>query len=484
MKKHLLKLSITVISLVYLLSMPTWAQAAPVEYESISNSTNGEFTDVQADAWFAEDLRFMVNEGIINGYEDGTFRPSDSVTKGAILKMLCIHRGSGELTSQSGQHWAQAYSDYAYSYNWLKAPENDLDAPASRIFVANLIFESMRMTPDPRIATPFADIDFPVLNTLYEMGIISGSVNEANQVVFKAEDSISRAETAVILGNVSEYFAEDFGVTDFRYQLPSIAKPVISSTPDIYNYVDLFTYMMVHDIYEYELSYTIPSGNAYNVVMNDYDLRGIMFDAFVFVQDHYHEIGGFYITISDSITYDDTQVTVTVTIGNDKIASSQEQHASLKENFILAAQDYMTLLFELGIVNHDMSQTELAENYYRQLAFDYAYDTSYSDINYNGYGMFSNHVGVCQAYVGIFNILCKMTGIDAYGVSGVAGGEDHIWSYITIDGINTFVDPTWGDPTPDTHGYYDPNWFGLSRTQLSATHQFDDIYNGKIINIT
>lgn len=39
------------------------------------------FSDVSGDEWFVSDLRKCVAQGIIGGYEDGTFRPDDAVTR-------------------------------------------------------------------------------------------------------------------------------------------------------------------------------------------------------------------------------------------------------------------------------------------------------------------------------------------------------------------------------------------------------------------
>ncbi len=484
------KLTVGVLTASYVLSMSAFAQSSSnetVEITAPPTEQNYEtgFSDVKSDDWFNEDLQMMVEFGIINGYEDGSFRPADSVTKGAILKMLCIHRGTGEIASADGQHWAQGYSNYAYNYSWTDSIVYDLDEPATRSFVAELIFASLRMVPDTRLQTPFADANIPIVNTLYDMGIVSGSIDyESGATYFKPDDSISRAETCVILGNVSEYFFEDYGVTDFRYQKPLAERPSNLAEPTQDGYIDLFEYMIVHDVFDYEIVYSNLGSDTFNNLQAVYDYRTIMFEAFEYVQDKYHELGGFYYTIGDTTSGNTQSATVTISIANEQITSSDQQFVSYKNDFILMAQDYCEDLYEYGIVSADMSQTDKAYAIYEQIAYDFAYDTNYQAMGYNGYGFMTNGVGVCQAYVGLYNTLCKMSGIEAVGVSGVSSGENHIWSYITVDGINTYVDPTWADPVPDTAGYHDPAWFGLSREQMSATHTFDEIYNGKIINLT
>lgn len=47
-------------------------------YETLAEIS---FTDVQGDEWFAADLRKCVAQGVIGGYDDGTFRPDSGVTR-------------------------------------------------------------------------------------------------------------------------------------------------------------------------------------------------------------------------------------------------------------------------------------------------------------------------------------------------------------------------------------------------------------------
>jgi len=54
---------------------------------SVSNS-NLNFKDVQKSDWFASPLAQAVSLGIVSGYKDGTFRPANTVTRAEYLKLL------------------------------------------------------------------------------------------------------------------------------------------------------------------------------------------------------------------------------------------------------------------------------------------------------------------------------------------------------------------------------------------------------------
>lgn len=46
------------------------------------------FTDVEESAWYAEAVESLTEKGIIKGYEDGTFKPSDNVNRAELAVTL------------------------------------------------------------------------------------------------------------------------------------------------------------------------------------------------------------------------------------------------------------------------------------------------------------------------------------------------------------------------------------------------------------
>ena len=49
-----------------------------------------EFSDVRKDSWFYEDIRKAVASGYIEGYEDGTMRPNRPITREEASKIIAI----------------------------------------------------------------------------------------------------------------------------------------------------------------------------------------------------------------------------------------------------------------------------------------------------------------------------------------------------------------------------------------------------------
>ena len=49
--------------------------------EGKPKGTAANFSDVQADAWYAEAVGWAVSNKVVTGYADGTFRPNAAVTR-------------------------------------------------------------------------------------------------------------------------------------------------------------------------------------------------------------------------------------------------------------------------------------------------------------------------------------------------------------------------------------------------------------------
>ena len=52
------------------------------------------FSDVEQDAWYAPYVHKLAKAGVVTGFEDGTFRPAETVTRAQVAKMLYALSGS------------------------------------------------------------------------------------------------------------------------------------------------------------------------------------------------------------------------------------------------------------------------------------------------------------------------------------------------------------------------------------------------------
>lgn len=77
---------------------------------------------------------------------------------------------------------------------------------------------------------------------------------------------------------------------------------------------------------------------------------------------------------------------------------------------------------------------------------DYGYE---SEQHQNIQSVFCDHVSVCAGYAKAFQYLLASVDVSCMYVRGtIADGlTDHAWNLVWIDGVPTYVDVTWGDPT-------------------------------------
>ena len=70
------------------------------------------FPDVEDSHWALEYIEKMKDSGIINGYEDGTFRPEAKVKTGEFIKMVISCKWKVDTTQNlpEGAHWATPYA--------------------------------------------------------------------------------------------------------------------------------------------------------------------------------------------------------------------------------------------------------------------------------------------------------------------------------------------------------------------------------------
>ena len=131
------------------------------------------FSDVPAGEWYHPYITQLSEKGIVNGYEDGTFRPDGTVTWGEALKLILRAAGQAEQPATE-LHWAGGYLNLSLQWGILPVgPQYDLDAPITRQQVAQIAARALGLRAK-MTENPFADCSDPEVLALYEAGIIQG----------------------------------------------------------------------------------------------------------------------------------------------------------------------------------------------------------------------------------------------------------------------------------------------------------------------
>ena len=92
------------------------------------------FTDVKPGKWYTKYVLWAYSEGLVSGYEDGTFRPNNELNRGEILTLLYAWAGKPSVEGVENPYsdvkpgkWYEAPALWAYSEG-IEQGENGLFA--------------------------------------------------------------------------------------------------------------------------------------------------------------------------------------------------------------------------------------------------------------------------------------------------------------------------------------------------------------------
>lgn len=99
-------------------------------------TTAGNFTDVKAGMWCNRAIATLTNMGIIKGYTDGTFRPNADITRAELATIIARFAKLDVNTktfSDINGHWAQKSIELAAGNGWINGYEDGTFRPNNNI---------------------------------------------------------------------------------------------------------------------------------------------------------------------------------------------------------------------------------------------------------------------------------------------------------------------------------------------------------------
>ena len=99
-------------------------------------TTAGNFTDVKAGMWCNRAIATLTNMGIIKGYTDGTFRPNADITRAELATIIARFAKLDVNTktfSDINGHWAQKSIELAAGNNWINGYDDGTFRPNNNI---------------------------------------------------------------------------------------------------------------------------------------------------------------------------------------------------------------------------------------------------------------------------------------------------------------------------------------------------------------
>ena len=173
-----------------------------------------DFTDVPEDHWAYLNIYALSDSGVINGYPDGTFKPSGPTTRAEFFKLISIVEADNmavEDYKKGVVNWYDPYVEFIFEneMNMENTDRNNVDVPITRkeatMVLANFAkfneFLKDYDNDDSRYENSFTDVenfseqDKYLLNYVVKSGLITGYEDGS----FQPEKTITRAEVATIL---------------------------------------------------------------------------------------------------------------------------------------------------------------------------------------------------------------------------------------------------------------------------------------------
>lgn len=186
-------------------SVPMQAQAA-------------RFSDVPTSAWYSQAIYTLVDKGIISGTSSTTFSPNATLTRGAFVTMLAKstlsaadldqYNFQGGFSDVKSSHWANRYVNWAVETNVVSGyedgtfrPDQAVTRQETAVMIRNFARSTGKKLPAINAPVTFRDQNqiaswaLESAKICQQAGIINGDSDTGR---FRPSDSASRAEAASI----------------------------------------------------------------------------------------------------------------------------------------------------------------------------------------------------------------------------------------------------------------------------------------------
>lgn len=188
---------------------PNVESVQPGTTDGNSEQTNpgkiSEFMDVADSHWAHESVSALSSKGIINGYPNGDFRPSDNITRAEFAQIVkrafSISGEASEFTDVPKDAWyyeavsALASNGYISGFDGKYNPDDDITREDAALIIFRCLGIGASGTVSFIDSDSFSSYSKDAVATLASLGILNGYEDGT----FKPNGEITRAEAAKII---------------------------------------------------------------------------------------------------------------------------------------------------------------------------------------------------------------------------------------------------------------------------------------------
>lgn len=178
-----------------------------ISFVSIAQENTMIFNDIKKGVWYEDSVYQLVELAIIDGFNDGTFRPNDKIQKDQFIKMLII--AMGYQLEKGDNYWAKPYIEKALELGLMEDGEfPQYNVAMTREQMASVAVNATlkkEFAPTSNIERfikedmkDYYDVSNKYKqNVLYSYGL--GLIVGYNDKNFKPQGILTRAEASVVI---------------------------------------------------------------------------------------------------------------------------------------------------------------------------------------------------------------------------------------------------------------------------------------------
>ena len=129
-----------------------------LDSEDVEYTSKTEYSDVSTEDWFAASIAYVSDKGIMTGYEDGTFKPNEKISRAEYAVALARFKNLTVMDSKFSDvkgHWAEGYIGAVENAKWINGYEDGLFHPEFAITRAEVASMTNKMLDREIDATAF-----------------------------------------------------------------------------------------------------------------------------------------------------------------------------------------------------------------------------------------------------------------------------------------------------------------------------------------
>ena len=167
-------------------------------------NTAKSFKDVSTSTWCYKYVVELSDANVIDGYADGSFKPDNTVTYGAALKLIMLAAGYPEQPAVNSNVFS-GYLAKAQADGIITRSDVNLSKPITRQQVAQIAAGAMKLdTSNLSSVQPFTDTTDASVRALNAAGIVEGYFSNGTST-YRPNNTLTRGQLSAIVWRMEQY---------------------------------------------------------------------------------------------------------------------------------------------------------------------------------------------------------------------------------------------------------------------------------------